>query len=174
MTRSTPQHDATADADPQSVARSIVLRRLTLAPRTRGELAKTLADRGVPDDAATAVLDRYTELGLVDDAELATTFAENRRTREGWSRRAIAAKLRDRGVDRDLVDEALAGMTADDEEQSALDLARRRWSRLAGLDAVTRKRRLAGVLARRGYSSDVVLSTITRVETEHAQQGVSP
>lgn len=160
---SQPQRE---DADPEAVARAIVLRRLTLAPRTRAELAKTLADKGVPEAASTTVLDRFTELGLVDDVALAGSFAENRRTRAGWSRRAITARLRDRGVDRDVVESVLAEMTSADEEQSALDLARRRWARLAGLDETTRRRRLAGVLARRGYSSQVVMAVVTQVEEE--------
>lgn len=156
------------DADPVAVARAIVLRKLTMAPRTRAELTTALARRNVPADAAEAVLDRFTEVGLIDDSQLAATFTESRREREGWSRRAIAAKLRDKGVERDVIDEALGQVSAEDEERTALDLARRRYPRLAGLDADVRRRRLAGLLARRGYSSSVVMATISAVEAESA------
>jgi regulatory protein len=55
------------DADPESVARKILLDRLTGAPRSRAELEKALARKNVPDDIARRLLDRFTEVGLVDE-----------------------------------------------------------------------------------------------------------
>lgn len=102
------------------------------------------------------MLDRFTELGLIDDAAYATMFAESRRQRDGWSRRAIAAKLSERGVPRDVAEQAIEAIDADDEFDTALSLGRRRWDRSSGLDPLVRRRRLAGVLARRGYSHGTV------------------
>ncbi len=151
-------------ADPEAVARAVVLRRLTLAPRTRAELQRSLRDRLVPDDVAATVLDRFTELGLIDDVQYAESFTESRRRRGGWSRRAIAAKLSQRGVPRDVATEALAQVSGDDELQTALDLARRRWSRSPGIDPAVRRRRMAGMLARRGYSASIVSHVLTELE----------
>ncbi len=151
-------------ADPESLARAIVLRRLTLAPRTRAELEKALRDRLVPDDVAHGVLDRFTDLGLIDDVEYAAAFTESRRLRQGWSRRAIAAKLRERGVPREIADEALDTVGAEDELHTALDLGRRRWARTAGLERDVRRRRLSGMLARRGYSYGVVAAVMAEVD----------
>lgn len=151
-------------ADPEAVARAIVLRRLTVAPRTRAELAKSLQDKLVPTDVAQSVLDRFTELGLIDDVEYAASFTESRRSRQGWSRRAIAAKLREKGVPREIADEALETVGGDDELRTALDLGRRRWERMAGLDREVRRRRLSGMLARRGYSYGVVSAVLAEVD----------
>ena len=63
--------DAGPEPDPESVARTILLRRLAAAPRTRAQLAADLAARDVPGDAAERVLDRFTEVGLIDDAAFA-------------------------------------------------------------------------------------------------------
>lgn len=153
-------------ADPEAVARAIVLRRLTLAPRTRAELDKALRDRLVPQDVADAVLDRFAELGLIDDVEYAAAFTESRRLRQGWSRRAIAAKLRERGVPREIADEALETVDADDELHTALDLGRRRWVRTEGLDREVRRRRLSGMLARRGYSYSIVAAVMAEVDQD--------
>lgn len=151
---------ASAPADPESVARAIVLRRLTLAPRTRAELERSLRDRLVPDEVAETVLDRFTDVGLIDDTQYAVSFTDSRRRRGGWSRRAIAAKLAQRGVPRDIAEEALSQVNADDELTTALDLARRRWPRTAGLDQHVRRRRMAAMLARRGYSSGTVSTVL--------------
>lgn len=151
-------------ADPEALARSIVLRRLTLAPRTRAELQRSLRDRLVPDEVAVMVLDRFTELGLINDVQYAEAFTESRRRRGGWSRRAIAAKLSERGVPRDIADGALEQVNAEDELDTALDLARRRWARGTGLDRQVRRRRMAAMLARRGYSSSVVGTVLAELE----------
>src|SRR5690348_2024532 len=61
---SAPRRD-TATAEPASLAREICLRLLTMAPRTRAQLADALARRGVPDEVADEVLGRFTEIGLI-------------------------------------------------------------------------------------------------------------
>jgi regulatory protein len=80
--------------DPESVARGICLRALTGAPKTRQQLADLLATRGVPDDAAEAVLDRYTEVGLIDDAAFARAWVSSRQAGRGLARRALSSELR--------------------------------------------------------------------------------
>ncbi|MGH3973165.1 MAG: regulatory protein RecX, partial [Pseudonocardiaceae bacterium] len=91
--------DATPEADPESVARGLVLRKLTAAPRTRAQLADDLAGRGVPDGVAHRVLDRFTEVGLVDDAAFAESWVRSRHLGRGLSRRALSHELRTKGVD---------------------------------------------------------------------------
>ena len=85
-------------ADPEAVARGICLRALTGAPKTRQQLADLLANR-VPDEAAEAVLDRYVEVGLIDDAAYARAWVSSRQAGRGLARRALSAELRAKGVD---------------------------------------------------------------------------
>src|SRR4051795_7655976 len=91
--------DDTPDADPESVARSIVLRQLTMAPRSRAQLADKLAERGAPDDVAARVLDRFEEVGLIDDAAFADMLIRSHRASRGLGRRGLAHELRRKGVD---------------------------------------------------------------------------
>ena len=88
-------------ADPVEVARLICLRQLEFAPRTRAQLAAVLSKRHVPDEAAEVVLDRFTEVGLVDDASYALAWVESRHRARGLARRALSVELRRRGVDGD-------------------------------------------------------------------------
>jgi regulatory protein len=138
--------------DPHTVARTICLHALTQRARTRAELSALLARRGVPNDAATAVLDRFSEVGLIDDLALAETFASAAHHERGLSRRAVAAKLRLRGVDEPAVQAAVDQIDSDSELAAARDLAVRRLRSLRDLDPAVQARRIVGLLARRGYS----------------------
>jgi regulatory protein len=132
------------------VARAVCLRLLTLQPRTRAELATALAKRGVPDEAAETVLSRFTEVGLIDDRAFAAAWVDSRHGR-GLARRALAAELRRRGVDGEVVGEAVAVVDAEAEERTARALVERRLPSTRRLEQPARIRRLAGMLARKGY-----------------------
>jgi regulatory protein len=152
--------DETPEADPESVAKGIVLRRLTAAPRSRAELAGDLAARGVPDDVATRVLDRFTEVGLVDDQAYARTLVRTRRESRGLARRALQLELRRRGVGDEEAAAALEGLSPDGEVTTAEALVAKRLPSTRGLPHETRVRRLAGLLARKGYGSGLALRVV--------------
>lgn len=136
----------------------MLLASLTAAPRTRHQLAGKLADREVPDDVAARLLDRLEQVGLIDDAAYARSWAVARHNSRGLSASAIRRELTQRGVDADLIDAALAELTVEQEQDRALDLAVRKAATLRGLDPQVRLRRLAGMLARRGYSPALAFS----------------
>lgn len=165
MDVATETPDATAEppGDPESVARIICLRALTQRARTRSELAALLARRGVPDDAARTVLDRFTEVGLIDDAALAESFAAAAPGERGLSRRAIAGKLRQRGVDEQTVDQAVERIDPASELATARALVQRRVRALRGLDRDVQVRRLVSLLARRGYSPSLAYRVVRDV-----------
>src|ERR1700734_3548467 len=89
----------TETGDPEAQARQICLRLLTIAPRTRAQLAQALHRRGIPAEAAEAVLARFTDVGLIDDAAFARSWVESRHHSRGLSRRSLSAELRRQGVD---------------------------------------------------------------------------
>ncbi len=152
--------DLTPDADPEAVARAIALRQLTVAPRTRAQLADALARRGVPDDVAGDVLDRFAEVDLVDDEQFSRMWVRSRHTGRGLSRRALSYELRRRGVADETVRDAVAEITPEDELTAARELVRRRLPALQGDDPARRHRRLAGMLARKGYGQGIALQAI--------------
>lgn len=143
------------DADPVSVARLICLRLLTAAPRTRAQLAEALRKRAVPPAAADAVLDRLDGVGLIDDQAFAVAWVQSRHRGRGLSRPALAAELRQRGVAPDAVTGAVETLDCDQELRTARALVERRLATTANLPTATRVRRLAGLLARKGYPADL-------------------
>ena len=152
--------DTTPEADPESVAKGIVLRRLTAAPRSRAELAADLSARDVPDDVATRVLDRFTEVGLVDDQAYARLLVRTRRDSRGLARRALQEELRRKGVGDEESAAALDAITLDDEVATAEGLVAKRLPSTRGMPYETRVRRLAGLLARKGYGPGLAIRVV--------------
>lgn len=152
--------DLGPEADPESVARKILLDQLTGRARSRSDLEKKLAQRNVPDDVATRLLDRFEEVGLVDDAAFAREWVAQRQEGRGLARRALAQELRRKGIDDEVAREALDDIGDDDEVESARVLVRRKLRSVRGLETDKAVRRLVGMLARKGHSSGVAYRVV--------------
>jgi regulatory protein len=148
------------DADPESVARKILLDALTGQARSRKELRDKLARRDVPADLAERLLDRFTEVGLVDDEAFARSWVESRQRSRGLARRALAQELRRKGVDDETTRTALDDLDPADEEAAARALVRKKLRSLRGVDRTTATRRLAGLLARKGYPAAMAFAVV--------------
>jgi len=146
--------------DPEGVARQILLRRLTEQPRTRAELRTALAKRRVPDDIAARVLDRFGEVGLIDDAAFARAWVESRQGGRGLGRRALAHELRRKGVDAEDAQEAVAAVSDDQEMAAAQALVDRKLPGMRRLDRQQAERRLMGLLGRRGFPPGLARSVV--------------
>ena len=155
-----PDLDTGPEADQESVARKILLDQLTGRARTRSELATKLAQRQVPDDVAARLLDRFEEVGLVDDAAFAREWVEQRQTGRGLARRALGQELRRKGIAEELVRETLDEVDPDDEVEAARMLVRAKLRSVASLDHDKAVRRLVGMLARKGHSSSVAYRVV--------------
>jgi regulatory protein len=165
---------AAAEADPEAVARQICLRLLSAAPRTRTELATALHRRGVPEDAATAVLARFAEVKLIDDELFARAWVESRHHGRGLAGRALGAELRQRGVTSAEIEAALEQLSPEQELTTARELIARRLAGTAGLPPVARMRRLTGVLARKGYSPRLAYRVVREALEQEAGSGSVP
>jgi regulatory protein len=148
------------DADPEAVGRKILLDQLTGRARSRSELATKLARKRVPPDVAGRLLDRFEEVGLVDDAAFAREWVQTRQAGRGLARRALAVELQRKGVDAEVVSEAVATVQPGDELEAARELVRRKLRSLARFEPATQERRLHGMLARKGYPSSVVFQVV--------------
>ncbi|WP_454854528.1 regulatory protein RecX [Promicromonospora soli] len=141
-------------------AREVVLRILTAAQRSRRELEQSLARKGYPEDVVVQVLDRFDEVGLVDDATYAETIVRTRHAERGLARRGIAAELRRRGIDEDTATEALDQLDPDDERVAGAKLATKLVTRTRSLDREVRVRRAVGSLARKGYAPGLAFELV--------------
>ncbi len=115
----------------------------------------------MPADAAEAVLSRFTEVGLIDDATFATAWVESRHYGRGLGRRALAAELDKRGVGEVDIRAAVDQLSAETERETALALVERKIAGTAGQPRAARARRLIGMLARKGYSPGLAFSVVS-------------
>jgi regulatory protein len=136
------------------------MRLLTLAPRTRAQLGDAMRRRGVPDEAAESVLDRFTGAGLVDDAAFARAWVDSRHHGRGLSRRSLSAELRQRGVDVEDISVAVEAVDPDQEVATARRLVERKLAATHGQPHDARVRRVAGMLARKGYPAGLAFRLI--------------
>ncbi|HEX3302271.1 MAG TPA: regulatory protein RecX [Thermomicrobiales bacterium] len=146
---------ALLDSDDLLAAKQVATRQLSYRPRSISELRQTLGQRGFGPQIIDQVIERFSELGYLDDADFARRWIQTREQLAPRGTRLLKQELRQKGIDTDLADEALADADLD-ELDAATRIAERRLPKMTGLDRDTQRRRLAGYLERRGFSHDVV------------------
>ena len=156
----------------EEAAREICLRLLTAAPKTRAQLATALRRRGIPDDVADAVLGRFTEVGLIDDAAFARAWVASRHHGRGLARRVLETELGQRGVAADAVRDAVSAVSAEDELETARRLVAKRAAASRGRPFPARVRQLVGMLARKGYPPGLAYQVVR--EALDAEGDTSP
>ncbi len=159
MTSEQPDERATQ----LEVARRIALDQLAVRQRSASELRQSMAKRNVPTEVADEILQRFTEVGLIDDAAFAQALTESRSRHSLRGRARIREELRAKGVDREVIEEAVSELDPETEYAAALELARRRARAMSNLEPHVARRRLAGVLARRGFGGAIVAAVLAEV-----------
>ncbi|NJN19429.1 MAG: regulatory protein RecX [Oscillochloris sp.] len=144
-------------------------RQLEVRPRSVAELRTFLRRKQHPPEAIEHAVTRLTELGLLNDAAFSQVWIENRRSFRPRGTQALRAELQRKGVQRTVIDAALAADPSDpeDERRQAEELARSRLDRYRTCaDYLTFQRRLGGFLMRRGYSGEIVHPIISQLWAE--------
>ncbi|WP_153504905.1 regulatory protein RecX [Cumulibacter manganitolerans] len=167
-----------ADADrAEEHAFGYCLRRLTSAARTEHDLAGKLRERGYEDGVVDAVLGRLRRLGYVDDAQFADQWVRSRSRSKALAAPMLRQELRRKGVDEELIEAALRDGVDSDDDARALALLRRK---LPGVLPAERseldrlKRRLGGMLARKGYDGARVWRLVDAALSETGQVASVP
>lgn len=158
-----PGHPEDELGDPDAVARAICLRLLAAAARPRAGLAAALARKGIPPDVAGRVLDRLAEVGLIDDEAYAQSFVASRHRHGALGAAALRDQLKRKGVDPQTASSAVAVVDRDAEYERARAFVERRVDSAMAHGTDTARRRLLGLLARRGYPADLAQRVVEQV-----------
>ncbi|MBD8505416.1 regulatory protein RecX [Hoyosella sp. G463] len=157
----------------QAHAKSLCLRWLAMRAHTRDELRTKLESKGIPTPISDAVLERFAEVKLIDDAEFAQAWVRSRHQYAGKGKRAIANELRRKGVDDEDAQHALGTISDDDERDRARELVDKRLRASAPVDWSDPRekqraiQRLVGMLARRGYGPSISYNVVTEALPLH-------
>ena len=145
-------------------AKNSAYRYLTIRPRSNKELADKLHDKKFSDPVITAVLEHVTRLGYLDDGKFAAQWAASRIRSRGFGKRRLEHELRIKGISRDIIKETLTTLF---EESAESDIARKEAEKklrtLTRFEPEVRRRRLAGFLERKGFSSDIIRTLLRTV-----------
>lgn len=143
-------------------ALSAAFAHLSRSEKSEKQMRDFLIKKEFPPGTVELAIERIKELGYLDDAALAENFVAGSKT---LGRRAIEYKLREKGIARETIQEALKALDEAEEVTAAKMLAAKQAQKYAGLEDKMRRRKLSNFLARRGFDWD----TITRAlhgETE--------
>ncbi len=153
-------------ADVEGALRT-ALRALERRSFARADLARRLRRKGHAPEAVDAALERAGALRLLDDAAFALNYVETRAARGRGPARLIR-DLSAMGVDRRLIDRALAAHFDDAADRTAvpLTLATKRAGQLGDLPREVKRRRVLAYLARRGFSGRDITELVGRVLTQ--------
>jgi len=141
---------------------------LAFRARSARELRQRLIQKGDPSERVDKVIGRLREAGLIDDADFARQLTRSKLS-AGASKRRLHQELFKRGVAREVADEAVVEVLAEEGVTDATSIeriARKKWGTLARLDELTRRRRLYAFLARRGFDSDEVWRVVRKLSGE--------
>ncbi|MFD5225219.1 regulatory protein RecX [Microbacterium sp. NPDC058342] len=155
-----PSDGGDAEPDADEVRRrgeESLVRRLRAKQLSVSEARTVLRDNHVDREAIEVILDEFQTRGYLDDRTLASLLVTSGVERKGQGRVALSRALSQRGIPRDIIDEALEELPDDDAER-ALEFARSKASGMSRLEPDTALRRLLGQLARRGYAGSVAMN----------------
>ncbi len=150
-----------AEADEKAYHRALHF--LSYRVRTEAEIRRNLNKHDTPEGTIEEVLERLRRNNLVDDRQFANTWVENRSTFRPRGRRALRSELRQKGVDQEIIDEALQEI---DEEELAYRAARKNARKYLKLDWPEFRKKLSGFLTRRGFNYAITASVVERVWAE--------
>ena len=154
------------EQDTLEVAYQKALHFISYRPRATAEVQKKLVEKGFSEAVVVDTLDRLQRNGLLNDAQFAQAWVENRMTFRPRSRRVMAFELRQKGIVDETIDQTLGEQI--DEESLAYAAGQRQARRLAGLDMREFRTKLGAFLGRRGFSYDVVRPVVDRLWAELA------
>lgn len=161
--------DEMTPAEVASFAREIVVRKLSERAHSRSDLAQALAKKQVPEGVIEATLAKFESAGLIDDEDFARSWVQARQRGKGLSSRALAMELRRKGVDDEISKEVLAELDPEAEVEAAHRLVRAKLRSMSRFDDTTKLRRLTGMLARKGYSSQMSFEVVRQELGAEAQ-----
>ncbi|OWA33828.1 RecX family transcriptional regulator [Saccharibacillus sp. O16] len=146
----------------RQIAYAQALNYLSFQARTSGEIEKKLLEKEIDPEAAAETVRRLEEERLIDDASYAQEWAKQRVTGRKKGKVLVKQELRRKGIDQELIEEALDALGDEDELNSAVELAAKKWRTTKG-ELWERKRKTAAFLMRRGFSSDIARKALDRV-----------
>ena len=138
----------------QDCARNDVQRFLSFSERSSGQLKKKVVSLGYSDAVADNIVNWAIEYSLVDDIRFCRIFISSRTI----GRMRLKKELTSRGVPLNIVEKTIASIFEKDSMEELVKQVSRRYGHIEDHD--TARRRAAGWLSRRGFSSEITYKVL--------------
>jgi len=142
--------------------KAAALRFLKIRPRSIGELKEKLGVKGFSETEIETTIHDLTASGLLDDRAFTKSWINYRLARPFGFRRIIQ-ELKAKGIDQEIIDQAVAEIEGYNPENTALELARRRWLRMPAIDPDKKKKRVLDFLLRRGFEAGIAIKVLKKL-----------
>jgi regulatory protein len=159
-----PEHSALKPETSRCLKAAV--RFLKYRPRSEFEVRERLRHHGYESQCVDAAIVVLKEKKLIDDRAFARFWVENRDSFSPRSQRLIKTELRQKGIDGDIIDQAVA---ITDDIEGAYRAAQQKARGLSHLDYDTFSHRLSAYLQRRGFGYTIVNEAVTRVWSERSE-----
>lgn len=146
------------------------LRYLERKPRTSMEMIRRLRQKEIGETIIAEVVQRLQQERFLDDPLYAKQWAEQRIMNQRKGKMWIRQELREKGIDKSLISEALENISTEQELESALQTGRKKWNLIRG-DVNDKRRKTGAFLMRRGFPGDMVRQVIHTLLEEENYEG---
>jgi len=150
----------------EKTAYDYALTLLTARAYTTRDLTRKLTQKGFERASIDETIDRLTANGLLNDEKFAEEFARQRLVVSGASRRRVEQQLAAKGISREVAASASTKVAEEEgvDTIAAMEkIARKKLASLGNLDGHVKRRRVFGLLARKGYDLDDINQVLSRI-----------
>lgn len=147
-------------------AKNVVTYWLERGDKTRQELFLKIKNKNITDEIANTILNQMEKLDYINDQRYAENFVYSKQTYDKLGINAIKYKLRLKGINQDIIDQVLAEVDEEVEEENAWQIALKKAKGNQTLETNKRIHQVAGILARKGYSGNLVFTLAKKAVEE--------
>jgi regulatory protein len=143
-------------------AYSKAMRMIGRRPHSTQEIKRKLKEQAFEDDIIGWTLDKLKQQNYLNDEDFAKVLTENRIYSQHKGRNYVRQELQQRGVSRELIQEAMNHINPEEEYHGALTLAQKKW-KLTNGSTLDKRRKTLTFLMRKGYTGSVVNQVMQEV-----------
>ena len=140
--------------------------------RSVSEVQSYLHQNGIDDSTIAGVVERLQQNGLLDDANFAKMWIDNRSEFRPRSRRMLKVELTHKGIPAELISQTL--QNASEDEEMVYIAARKQARKYKNIEWQIFQKRLSSYLARRGFSYSLIKPTVKKVWKEQQSENIYP
>lgn len=135
---------------------------LSFRPRSKKEILSFLRKKQLGEQTEKMIFGKLEALGIINDSDFASWWVEQRKNFRPKSQRFLRLELRQKGIDKEIIDQVLASVSAKDEFVLAEKILEKKKNQLAKFSNEEYRKKAFGFLLRRGFSYEVARKVIEK------------